>query len=98
MPLYKCDTCGCVENTAVGFYYDRANPKWPESVRGKQLCSACGPVEYPSGEPTGFGAWHGQFVQRPAAGMLLDSQGHLWSKATRDTGNLPASIVIVGEV
>ena len=32
MPLFKCFECGCVENTALGEYYD---------MLGKPLCSEC---------------------------------------------------------
>ena len=32
MPLFKCEECGCVENTAVGCYWGR----------DRKLCSECG--------------------------------------------------------
>lgn len=94
MPLFRCEKCGCVENTATGFFYGREDEGWPVDVRGKALCSACAPAVGPHGEPTGFGAWHGMFPQRPAAGMLIDQLGFLWSRESK----LPASVRIVGEV
>jgi len=36
MPLYKCDECGCVENTATGSY-------WGEKDK---LCSECSTGEW----------------------------------------------------
>ena len=94
MPLYRCESCGCVENTATGFFYGKDEPHWPDDVRGKAPCSACGPSREPEGTPTGFGVWHGQFPRRSAVGMLIDQRGHLWSKGS----GLPVSITIVGEV
>lgn len=35
MPLFKCEKCGCVENTALCRYWRRKN--------GPALCSACDP-------------------------------------------------------
>ena len=31
MPLYRCEKCGCIENTAMGFYWGKY----------KKLCSKC---------------------------------------------------------
>lgn len=54
MPLYRCETCGCIENTATGFFYGRDAAHWPDDVRGKALCSACAPPIGADGKPTGF--------------------------------------------
>lgn len=36
MPLFRCPTCGCVENTAVGDYWMRqADPRCSECSTGK---------------------------------------------------------------
>ena len=35
MPLFKCSSCGCVENTACSNYWVRGD--------GPALCSACDP-------------------------------------------------------
>lgn len=32
-----------------------------EDLRGKRLCSACGPMKYSDGTPTKDGKWHGEF-------------------------------------
>ena len=66
MPLFKCEQCGCVENTALCFY-------WPRKVDKKPLlCSECDPV---------IGKWHGRFEKRPADDMRVDSRGFLSTKA-----------------
>lgn len=81
----------------MGFYWGRDDVKWPVEVRGKQLCTECGPVTFPDGTPTGFGEWNGRFPKRSADGMLLDQHGHLWSQSQVDAG-LPPSYRIVGVV
>ena len=66
MSLFQCESCGCVENTALshqGFSYEE-NFDWTgmEHVRGLRLCSACGPSTLADGEPARKGGqWHGQF-------------------------------------
>lgn len=98
MSVYQCETCGCVENTALGFYWARHDKDWPEEARGKALCSECAPRVYSDGSATGWGKWHGRFTKRQAKGMLIDSQGLLWSKETVAAGQLPPHLRIVGEV
>lgn len=84
MPNFACTQCGCVENTACCNYWTRVTmDKLPA------LCSACDPD---------IGKWHGRFEQRPAAGMLVDQSGHLWSQGQVDGGALPAHYRIVGKV
>jgi hypothetical protein len=94
MSLYRCESCGCVENTATGFFYGREDAQWPEGYRGRALCSACGPTHACDGTPTEFGTWHGRFARRSAIGMLIDQRGFLWSPGSE----LPASVHIVGTV
>ena len=81
MPLYRCDNCGCVENTAFGNYWSKDNAKvWPAEYLGKALCSECGPPAYVDGTKTQYGKWHGRFKKRSADGMLIDQNGHLWPR------------------
>ena len=61
MSLYNCEKCGCIENTALGFYWTRDWKDWPLEYRDKKLCSECGPPKFSDGVPTGFGEWHGLF-------------------------------------
>lgn len=58
MPLFKCETCGCVENTALSNYWTR-NIDWAQqgvTLSNPALCSECDPA---------IGRWHGWFPKRP---------------------------------
>jgi hypothetical protein len=75
-----CRECGCVENTACCNYWSRTSL---ESKPG--LCSECDPD---------IKQWHGKFEKRPASGMLIDQDGHLW----RTDEGLPKHYKILGGV
>lgn len=70
MALFKCEKCGCVENTALsgqGFQrvgiYDWS---YAPELKGKMLCSECGPRQFNDGKPTPYGGkWHGVFKKEP---------------------------------
>lgn len=95
MPLFMCRSCGCVENTALGEYWSATDPKiWPDGDALVPRCSECGPTKYRDGTATEYGKWHGQFEKRPAAGMLVDQDGHLW----HDFEAVPAHYQILGIV
>jgi hypothetical protein len=65
MPLFVCDECNCVENTALGLYYGRHDPDFKDNSKvGKALCSECAPTEWWNGTKTGWGKWHNQFPKR----------------------------------
>lgn len=57
MPLFRCDNCGCTENTALSNYWTRGRDEHLRRIepRPPALCSACDPA---------IGAWHGQFPRR----------------------------------
>lgn len=76
-------------------------------------CPKCGCVEntalgdywgaqYEKREPQcsecATGSWHGQFPKRSAVGMLIDQDGHLWSKEQAESSYFPKHYRIVGEV
>lgn len=63
MSLYQCERCGCVENTATGWYWHRNSVRLtPPEFLGKALCCVCAPTHYASGEPnTKSGKWHNRF-------------------------------------
>ena len=99
MALFRCENCGCIENTAFSNYFARNMKKmWTPEYHGKQLCSECGPPTYLSGEKTQYGTWHGKFEKKSAIGMFIDQSGHLWSQAQIDAGYLPRNYTIVGKV
>ena len=81
MPMYRCQQCGCAENTALGFYWLTDRESYPEEYRRKRLCSEHGPTHYASGVPTKFGKWHGDFEQKPATGYLVTDHGFIWKTA-----------------
>ena len=63
MPLFVCDDCGCVDNTAGARYWTRDyKDMWAEDNFGKALCTACAPTKFVSGEPTNYnGKWTSGF-------------------------------------
>lgn len=68
MPIFKCEKCGCAENTALGWYWCASlcaeDVDWAEvgeEYKGKHLCSECAPKYYKDGTPTGLGKWHDRF-------------------------------------
>lgn len=63
MPLFRCSSCGCVENTALSEFWVQRDF---EKVEPK--CSECR-----------TGTWHGRFEKKPASGYKIDQQGFLWS-------------------
>ena len=50
MSVFRCDQCGCVENTATSGF-------WFRQRSGPALCSECDPA---------IGEWHGLFPKRDA--------------------------------
>ena len=62
MPLFICDKCGCIENTALGHFWSKDYGYFGEELRGKALCSECMPTTYSDGSTARKGgAWHGKF-------------------------------------
>ncbi len=56
MPLFKCDQCGCVENTACSGFWHREWDQRDGTGDGRALCSECDPQ---------IGKWHARFEKRP---------------------------------
>jgi hypothetical protein len=91
MPLFQCQKCGCVDNSATGHYW-RANRvekyDWTglEEFKGKILCAVCGPRFYASGAPTEFGVWHKRFKRDflPLGQFEENSEGGLTNKENGD--------------
>jgi hypothetical protein len=79
MGLFACRNCLCIENTALCSYWQRVVDKEP------LLCSACDPS---------IGRWHNIFKQRSANGMLVDSEGNLWSSDS----DIPSHKHILGQI
>jgi hypothetical protein len=83
MSIFRCEQCGCVENTATSNYWAQQYPI-DGSVEKPKLCSECDPE---------IGKWHGDFPKQSAKGFLIGEDGFLYSKKDKVTHTK-----IVGEV
>lgn len=83
MPLYRCHTCGCVENTALGWFHSRnISPYKDDPVYKNPMCSECTPVKFKDGTGGGcYGKWHDQFPKNPATGWYVDTSDFIWKTA-----------------
>jgi len=63
MPIFKCEQCGCIENTATSNYWER------QLENKSKLCSQCDPE---------IAQWHGEFERELAAGFKLGADGFLY--------------------
>lgn len=65
LALFKCDACGCVENTAACYF------NMDFYTTGKALCSECDPQ---------IGKWHGLFAKEPwpSDGRYVDVRSPHW--------------------
>ena len=66
MPLFVCDNCGCIDNTALGgTYWSRNTDVWKPEDRGKALCCECAPKKYNDDTINeDAGIWHDKFPKR----------------------------------
>lgn len=55
MPCFRCEECGCVENTALGHYWCAGLEEYKGTRKEKALCSECL-----------TGKWHGRFPKEKA--------------------------------
>ncbi|MGL5398147.1 MAG: hypothetical protein ACRDBQ_23215 [Shewanella sp.] len=93
MSLFQCENCGCAENTALssqGFgwgFTDFFSWEGFEHLKGKNLCSACGPTHYAGGKPSGYGKWHNKFdrVFLPKGKFKTNHVGNLEHIETGET-------------
>ncbi len=80
MSLYQCEKCGCIENSALGWYWSR---KYAGPENDLKLCSACAPRKFDDGTDTRFdGTWHEQFEIKfyPLGTMETDQYGNIREK------------------
>jgi hypothetical protein len=81
MPLFVCENCGCIENTALGHYWARNHVGFKdEKMNNKALCSECTPSEYSNGVKTERGKWHGQFPKEKFDPSIHDNSNYLNAK------------------
>lgn len=78
MPLFICENCGCIENTALGHYWGRKHLKFKdEKMNGKALCSECIPLEFLDGSKAGDGKWHNKFNKEKFDSTKHKSENYL---------------------
>lgn len=87
MPLFVCDKCKAIENTACGHYWGASSGKqdwWKDaSLAGLKLCSECMPIEYSDGSPNRDGGkWHGMFPKETATTDRINQMGREHFKHT----------------
>lgn len=78
MPLFVCDRCGCVDNTAYGRYWSKDYPDmWDKENEGLALCTECAPTTFSDGTSTNqgwrlaeYGKWHNEFPKQKWDGKL----------------------------
>ncbi len=77
MPLFVCDKCGCVDNTAYGRYWTKdITNMWDKENEGLALCTECAPTTFADGSPVNprvmadFGKWHNAFPKRKWDGKM----------------------------
>jgi hypothetical protein len=64
MGAFVCDSCGCIENTALGYFWSRGHGLYDSDIDRKAMCSECMPQVWGNGKPRADGAggkWHGKF-------------------------------------
>lgn len=71
MSLFRCVTCGCIENTSLCNYFYKVYVE-----KKLATCSEC---------DAEIGKWHGKFQKRSAKGMLIGEDGFLYSEKPNHT-------------
>ena len=81
MPIFKCETCGAVDNTACTNYWRRDKPYLGGKEGTPAQCSECDPK---------IGKWHGLFPKQNATkeGYLLGNDGFLYGPEEVKSGRL----------
>lgn len=74
MPLFRCDKCGCIDNTAAGgnYWHKHRGEGWVKVPvdQQKALCCECF-----------TGAWHGRFPKIDATGAgYVQGEDEFWYK------------------
>ncbi len=72
MPVFICDNCHTIENTATGHYWSRNHKDIThKDDLGKAVCSACPPPRYSDGKLMSGGKWHGRWKQEILTAEML---------------------------
>jgi len=79
MPIFRCEECGCMDNTACCNYWGRQYSEKREPGDMRKLCSECDPE---------IGKWHNEFSKKSAAGMCIGADGFLYEQEDFDSGRI----------
>lgn len=82
MSIFRCEECGCIENTACCDYWCR---KDNDKTDHRALCSECDPD---------IGKWHGEFPKRPASGYCIGADGFLYDKESVEAGRVKHTKIV----
>jgi hypothetical protein len=74
MSIFRCDVCGCRENTALSYYWFRNEDK--DNPEKKALCTECHPRTK---------KWHGCFPKESAKGWVRMNDDFIYPKAFLET-------------
>ena len=70
MPLFVCDSCHAIENTALGHYWSRGHDFGNGPTDSRALCSECMPKTTFKG-----GQWHNKFEKIIATTEIIKEMG-----------------------
>ena len=87
MPMFICDTCSGIENTALGTAWDRATGAYTgllvkDHAAVEALCSECTPPE--KAFRGKGGVWHGEFPKEIATEEIVRARGHWLERSDRE--------------
>lgn len=79
MPLFICEICSAIENTALGNYWGKKHINFKDSsFDGKALCSECTPPEFSDGSiDRDAGRWHNKFPKEKFDSAKHDPRDYL---------------------
>jgi hypothetical protein len=103
MPLFVCEKCNAIDNTALGSYWGAESnyDKWEdESLNGLALCCECTPLRYSDGTLTHVGGeWHGKFPKEQATKekILEIGKEHFVGRAAKQIIAPKPFVLLVGE-
>lgn len=101
MPMFICDVCSGVENTARGFTdYTNSMIRWDNpALNGKMFCSECIPAEPDIDGDVYYrytgGKWHGEFPKEIATEEMVRERGN-WLEHS-DLPGAPRGFIYYGK-
>jgi len=74
MPLFVCDKCKCVDNTALGHYWGSNQDFFDDEFKGMAFCNGCAPPKYKDGTINRDSGeeWHNHFPKQSVEDFLKE--------------------------